>query len=134
MGMKTISAVVITTALLGAATTFAHPPCGDIPQMPPLRWECGPPQPALPPVPPAIHDRVEALMDAEQMKALPLLQKLQKNRRSLQKAIEAKPFNEAAVTALAAEQARLQTDLLVIRLRTQSRIQDLLDQSRPPQK
>lgn len=131
MGMKTVAGAVVTTALLGAVTAFAHPPYGE---MPPPRWECGPPQPALPPVPPAIHDRVEELMDAEQMKALPLLQKLQKYRRALQKAVEAKPFNEAAVTVLAAEQAALQTDLLVNRLSTRSRIHDLLEQSSPPQK
>lgn len=130
MGMKTISGVVITTVLLGAVTAFAHSPCGEMPQMPPPspRWECGPQPPPLPPMPPAVRDQVEELLDAEQTTALPLMQKLQNNRRALRKAAAKRPFDEAAVAVLAKEQAAVQTELLVMRLLTQSRIRQAVGQ------
>jgi hypothetical protein len=137
MGIKTISGAVLTTVLLGTVTAFAHPPCGEMPHLqPPPIFECNqPPPPPLPPeMPAAVRDQVEDLLDAEQVAALPLLQKLQKNRHALRKASHLRPFDEVAVTALAKEQAALQAELLVSRLRTQSRIHGLLEQNRPSQK
>lgn len=137
MGIKLISGVILTTTLLGAAAAFAHPPSGEMPshQPPPPLFECGPPPPALPPfLPPALRSQIEDLQDAERDRVFPIMQKLQKTRHGLRKASEKRPFDEAAVTALANEQARLQAELLVAHLRTQSLIHDLLDSERPAKK
>jgi len=137
MGIKLISGTILTTVLLGAVAAFAHPPCGEMPYLqppPPFEHNQAPPAPLPPSMPPAVRDQVEDLLDAEQTGALPLLQKLQKNRHALRKAAAKRPFDEAAVTSLAKEQVLVQTELLVMRLRTQSRINDLMEQSRPPKK
>ncbi len=133
MGIKLISGTILTTVLLGAVAAFAHPPCRELPHLqPPPPFEYNQALPA--PLPPAVRDQVEDLQDAEQAAAMPLLQKLQKNRHALRKAAVKRPFDEAAVTALAKEQVFVQTELLVLRLRTQSRIHELMEQGRPPQK
>lgn len=137
MGIKLISGTILTTVLIGTVTAFAHPPCGGMPHLqPPSLFECNqPPPPPLPSeLPAAVRDQVEDLLDAGQVTDLPLLQKLQKSCHALRKVSHKRPFDEAAVTALAKDQVAVQAELLVSRLRTQSRIRDLLEKNRPPQK
>lgn len=130
MGIQLISGAVIVTALLGAVTAFAHPPCGEMPHMQPPSpsFECSPPPPPLPSV---VRDQIEDLLEAEQLMVMPLQQKLQKNRHALRKAAAKQPFDEAAVKTLVNEQAKLQAELQLSHLRTQSKINQLMEQSRP---
>lgn len=137
MGIKLMSGTILTTVLLGAVAAFAHPPYGVMQNLqPPPPFDCNqaPPAPLPPSLPPAVRDQIEDLQDAEQAAAMPLLQKLQKNRHALRKAAAKRPFDEAAVTALAKEQTLVQVELLVMRLRTQNRIHELMEQGRPPEK
>jgi len=135
MGIQLISGAVIVTALLGAVTAFAHPPCGEMPHMqpPPPSFECGPPPPP-PPLPSVVRDQIDDLLEAEQLKVMPLQQKLQKNRHALRKAAAKQPFDEAAVKTLVNEQAKLQAELQLSHLRTQSKINQLMEQNRPSQR
>ncbi len=134
MGIKQISAVIIATSLMGTVTAFAHQPFGaDMPFMQhPLCCDCETKRPPrLLPGPPEVREQIEDLLDTEQVTIMPLIQKLHLNRSALRKAMAKKPLDENAVARLASERAGLQTELMVSRLRTQSKIHDLLEQNRP---
>lgn len=138
MGIKLISGVVLTTVILGAAVAFAQQPHGEMPPLqppPPAQFECGPPPPPLPfNLSPVVKAQIEDLQDGEQEQTFPLRQKLLKNRRALRKAAEKRPFDETTVRGLANEQAKLQAELLISHLRTQSLIHDLMERSHPVKK
>lgn len=158
MGISTVSTSVLATILLGSVTAFAGPPCDetlpflqppppleqpcDFPPPPPPR--CGRMQPlmqreghGMPPehhLPPELREQVGKLMQAEQAKLEPLMQKLGENRRALMAVAGQQPLDEKALATLADEQGKLQAELLVARVRTQSRIKLLLDQAKPAEK
>ena len=74
----------------------------------------------------AQKEQVKAILASERDKIEPLRQQLAENRENLRKAIEADPFNEATVRALAASQNETRVELVVFRARTKSQIYALL--------
>jgi Spy/CpxP family protein refolding chaperone len=74
----------------------------------------------------AQKEQVKAILTSERDKVEPLRQQLAKNRENLRKAIEAQPFNEATVRALARSQNETRVELVVSRARTKSEIFALL--------
>ena len=68
----------------------------------------------------AQKDQVKAILTSEREQAEPLRQQLAENRENLRKAIEAEPFNEATVRALAQSQNETRVELVVFRARTKS--------------
>jgi periplasmic protein CpxP/Spy len=70
--------------------------------------------------------QIKALLDAEREQVKPLFDKLHRNRILLMQTADATVFNEAAVRALAADQAKIETELTVSRIKVQSRISSLL--------
>ncbi|HBO68685.1 MAG TPA: hypothetical protein DD658_00385 [Deltaproteobacteria bacterium] len=74
----------------------------------------------------AQKDQVKAILTSEREQAEPLRQQLAENRENLRKAIEAEPFNEATVRALAQSQNETRVELVVSRARTKSQIFALL--------
>lgn len=74
----------------------------------------------------AQKEQVKAILTSERDKAEPLRQQLAENRENLRKAIEAEPFNEATVRALAQSQNETRVELVVSRARTKNQIFALL--------
>ncbi|MGA6993368.1 MAG: Spy/CpxP family protein refolding chaperone [Candidatus Deferrimicrobiaceae bacterium] len=74
----------------------------------------------------AQKEQVKAILASERDKAEPLRQQLAENRENLRKAIEAEPFDEATVRALAESRNKTRVELVVSRARTKSRIFALL--------
>jgi len=74
----------------------------------------------------AQKEQVTAILTSEWDKAEPFRQQLAENRENLRKAIEADPFNEAAVRALAESQNETRVELVVSRARSKSQIFALL--------
>lgn len=72
------------------------------------------------------NEQVRSIRESEREAAAPLRQQLAENRAKLHAAADAQPFDEAAVRALAAEQAATRTELIVARARMQSRINAVL--------
>lgn len=72
------------------------------------------------------QQRIKAIRESERQKAAPLREALAEDRQKLHEAIQAGPFDEAAVRALAASQAQTRTELIVARARMQSRINAVL--------
>ncbi len=70
--------------------------------------------------------QVTAILASEREKAEPLRQQLADNRENLRKAIEAEPFDEATVRALAQSQNEARVELVVSRARAKSQIYALL--------
>jgi protein CpxP len=70
--------------------------------------------------------RIQEIRAAEREKVQPLLQSLRANRKTLRGLAEAETFDEAAVRALAAEQAKLKTELTVSQLKVRSEVRALL--------
>lgn len=131
MIIKRYAAPLAIVLLLGSTQSFAQ--CGALePRMPqpppPMPRECGPP------VPPEIRAQIDQLRDQECDQALPIQQKLQVSRHALRKLIDAAQPDDAAIVARAHEQAQLQAELLVLHLRTESRIRALLDAHKPSKK
>lgn len=157
MGISTVSSSVLATILLGSVTAFAGPPCDELllflepPR--PLEHPCDVPPPPpgcgrmhatmqherydLPPearLPVELREQVEKLLQAEQARLAPLLQKLQENRRALLQVVGQHPLDEKALAALGDEQGKLEAELLVARVRTHNRVKLLLDQAKPAEK
>lgn len=123
------AATLFTTMLLGCTPSFAQ--CDALePRMPPppIFRECGPP------VPPDIRAQIDQLREQEQDQTLLIQQKLQKSRHTLHNIINAQQYDDAAIVALAHEQAQWQAELLILQIRTQSRISALRDAGKPPKK
>jgi len=74
----------------------------------------------------AQKEQVTAILASERDKVEPLRQQLAENRENLRKAIEAEPFNEATVRALAQSQNEARVELVVSRARAKSQIFALL--------
>jgi len=74
----------------------------------------------------AQKEQIQALLKGEKERVAPLREKLRESRKQLRQAAEAETFDEAAVKALAANQANLQAELIVSRLREQSQIHAIL--------
>ena len=70
--------------------------------------------------------QIGAILKAEQEQNAPTLKKLAEGRRQLDQAAEAATFDEAAVKALAANQAALMQEMMVSRARTRNQIHALL--------
>jgi Spy/CpxP family protein refolding chaperone len=74
----------------------------------------------------AQQEQVKTILASEKEKSAPLRQQLAENREKIRQAIEAEPFDEATVRALAASQNETRVELVVSRARTKSRIFALL--------
>ncbi len=70
--------------------------------------------------------QIKAILESERQKAAPLRKQLAENREQVRKAIEAQPFDESAVRALAAGQNATRVELVVSRARAKSQIFALL--------
>jgi len=68
------------------------------------------------------REQIRAIRESERKAAAPLRQQLAEGREKLHAAIDADPFDEAAIRALAAGQEATRTELTVARARMQSRI------------
>jgi hypothetical protein len=129
MIIKRYAAPLAIVLLLGSTQSFAQ--CDALePRMPPppMFRECGPP------LPPEIREQIDQLREQEQDQSLLIQQKLQKSRHTLHKIISTQQFDDAAIVALAHEQAQWQAELLILQIRTQSRIRVLLDAGKLPKK
>jgi len=71
-------------------------------------------------------NRINAILDAEMEMVKPLLDKVYENRDRLMQAAESTTFDEKAVRGLAAGQARIDAELTVFRIKTQSQIHSIL--------
>jgi len=71
-------------------------------------------------------NRINAILDAEMEMVKPLLDKVYENRDRLMQAAEATTFDEKVVRDLAAGQARIDAELTVFRIKTQSQIHSIL--------
>lgn len=69
---------------------------------------------------------INAIIDAEMEMVKPLLEKVHENRSRLMQAAEAISFDEEVVRELAVGQARIDAELTVFRIKTQSQIHALL--------
>jgi protein CpxP len=74
----------------------------------------------------AQKEQVKAILETERERVAPLRQTLGETREKIRLAVEAEPFNEAAVRALAASQNETRTEMIVSRARVQSQIFALL--------
>ena len=74
----------------------------------------------------AQQEQIRAILKTEREKAAPLRRKLAENRMNLRKIIEAEPFDEAAVRALAERRNETRVELVVSRARAKNRIHALL--------
>lgn len=71
-------------------------------------------------------NRINAIIDAEMELVKPLLDKVHENKNRLLQAAEAITFDEEVVRELAVGQARIDAELTVFRIKTQSQIHALL--------
>lgn len=71
-------------------------------------------------------EQVGAIMKAEQEQTEPLRQKMADERKQIQAVVNATTYDESAVRAIAAEQAKIRTELLVSRTRSMNQVNALL--------
>ena len=133
MKMKLMVMVVLAAAMIGGGTGAAlagHEPGGEF---------CGPPQ-GMEMGPGSFEGRmakalkltdvqqsqIKTLLDAEREQVKPLIVKMQESRKLLVQAAEATTFDEAAMRALAVDQAATETELIVSRTKVQNQIYALL--------
>ena len=74
----------------------------------------------------AQKEQVKTILETEREKVAPLRQTLGETREKIRRAVEATPFDEAAVRSLAASQNETRTEMIVSRARVQSKIFALL--------
>ncbi len=136
MGMKMISAVAITTVFLGVASAFANPRYNGFQEMdlPPYHGQLRRCHPCMTPPDSGTVEKIEQIMDEERDRMEPVVKKLHTLRRNIRKLAMQKPFNENTVKSKAAELARLEAELLVSQLKTESRIAELLENSKGGEK
>lgn len=75
---------------------------------------------------PSQKDQVGAIMKAEQQQVEPLRQKMGEGHKQIQAVVDAATFDESAVRAIAAEQAKTMTELLLSRTRAMNQVNALL--------
>jgi protein CpxP len=75
---------------------------------------------------PEQREQIKAIRAAEQDKVAPLKEQLRKGREQLRVVTEQQPFDEAAVRALAADQAEIRTEMIVSHARVKNQIHALL--------
>ena len=74
----------------------------------------------------AQKEQVKTILETEREKVAPFRQKLGETREKIRRAVEAEPFDEAAVRSLASSQNETRTELMVSRARVKSQIFALL--------
>ena len=72
------------------------------------------------------QSQIKTLLDAERERVKPFIVKMQESRKLLVQAAEATTFDEAAVRAIAVDQAATETELIVSRTKVQNQIYALL--------
>lgn len=75
---------------------------------------------------PSQKEQIGAIMKAEQEQNEPLRQKMGEGHKQIKAVVDATTYDEAAVRALAAEQATIRTELLVSRTRAMNQVNALL--------
>lgn len=130
---KHLSVIALMAALLGGGALSAHafldPP--DDFGGPPAGREMGPERRFTRmaeqlKLTDAQKEQIKAILKAERERVAPVREKLTAGRKKFHEAAEAEKFDEAAVRALAATQAGLQTELMVSRARVHSQINAIL--------
>ena len=133
MKMKLMVMVVLAAAMIGGGTGAAlagHGPGGEF-GGPPPGMEMGPGSfegrmaKALK-LTDVQQSQIKTLLDAEREQVKPLVVKMQESRKPLVQAAEATTFDEAAVRAIAVDQAATETELIVSRTKVQNQIYALL--------
>lgn len=124
---KLIAAVALAASMAGAGTVLA----GHGPGFPPPGMDGGAGggvlrMAAALKLTEAQKSRIKTVLDDEREEAGPLLDSMREKRKLLQAAADATTFDEAAVRSIAVAQARAETELIVSRTRTQSRINAIL--------
>ena len=69
---------------------------------------------------------INSLIQAERLAAAPLVKQMREKLQQLMQAAETSTFDEGSVRAIAAASANIEAELLVLRVRTQTRIYTLL--------
>ena len=133
MEMKLIVMVVLAAAMIGGGTGAAlagHGPGGEF-GGPPPGMEMGSDSfegrmaKALK-LTDVQQSQIKTLLDAEREQVKQFIVKMQESRKLLVQAAEATTFDEAAVRALAVDQAATETELIVDRTKVQNQIYALL--------
>ena len=133
MKRKLIAATLFMAAMIGGgavAVQAGHGPGGEF-GAPPPRAEMGPGKFVMRmakvlKLSDTQKGEIKTILEAEQSRVRPLLEKLRENRKLLMEAGEATTFDEPAVRGIAAAQAQIETELIVARVRAQSQIHALL--------
>lgn len=133
MKKKLMVTVVLTAAMIGGGTGAVLAGCGPGGGFggPPPGMEMGPGDfegrmAKVLKLTDVQQKQIKALLDAEREQVKPLFDKMHKSRKLLMQTADATVFNEAAVRVLAADQAKIETELIVSRIKVQSRINALL--------
>jgi len=133
MKMKLMVMVVLAAAMIGGGTGAAlagHGPGGEF-GGPPPGMEMGSDSfegrmaKALK-LTDVQQSQIKTLLDAERERVKPFIVKMQESRKLLVQATEATTFDEAAVRAIAVDQAATETELIVSRAKVQNQIYALL--------
>lgn len=133
MKRKLIVTVVLVAAMIGGGTgavLAGHGPGGGFggqapgPEMGPGGFEGR--MAKILKLTDAQKSQIKTIHDAEREQIKPLFDKLHESRKLLMQASEATVFDEASVRTLAAEQAKIETELIVSRTRVQNQINALL--------
>ena len=133
MKMKLMVMVVLAAAMIGGGTGAAlagHGPGGEF-GGPPPGMEMGSDSfegrmaKALK-LTDVQQSQIKTLLDAERERVKPFIVKMQESRKLLVQAAEATTFDEAAVRAIAVDQAATETELIVSRTKVQNQIYALL--------
>ncbi len=74
----------------------------------------------------AQREQIEVILSEERKAAAPLRKKMAEGREQMRRVTEEGAFDEAAIRALAAEKAEVQVEMMVSRVRVQSRIHGIL--------
>ena len=131
MKMKLMVTVVLAAAMIGGGTGAALAgPGGNFEGLPP-GMEMGPGSfevrmaKALK-LTDTQQSQIKTLLDAEREQVKPLIDKMRESRKLLVQTAEATTFDEAAVRAVAVDQATTETELIVSRTKVQNQIYALL--------
>jgi Spy/CpxP family protein refolding chaperone len=71
-------------------------------------------------------EQIKSILDVERERVSPLVRQLAENREKLRQAVEAEPFDEPTVRTLATSQEKAHIEMVVSRVRVESRILALL--------
>ena len=133
MKMKLMVMVVLAAAMIGGGTGAAlagHGPGGEFGGPPPgMEMGSGNFEGRMAKVlklTDAQQSQIKTLLDVEREQVKQFIVKMQESRKLLVQAAEATTFDEAAVRALAVDQAATETELIVSRAKVQNQIYALL--------